>query len=335
MKRFSMVFLLGLPMSTERAPARQPARGAAGARGAAVLWRRAMKFALHAVGCGSTARPDVLADVARRAEALGFESLWVPEHLAVPLEMRTPYPYSADGGFPGGARVALHDPFVALSYVAACTTRIRLGTGVFVLPLRNALAVAKAVASLDLLSNGRFLFGVGIGWLAEEFAAVGMPFADRAARTREAIRLLRTLWTDDVPQFDGRFHQVPPIGFSPRPAQPGGPPIILGGESPAALRRAAALGDGWIGVAHTPDSVRPVVASLHAQLAERGRDPGQYEITVGTASGVRLDADSVRAFADAGVHRLFAFSPGFVPRARLASDLYPAMEEFAATLIEA
>jgi probable F420-dependent oxidoreductase len=294
-----------------------------------------MKFALHAVGCGSTARPDVLAEVARRAEALGFESLWVPEHLVVPLEMSTPYPYSADGRFPGGANVALHDPLIALTYVAACTTRIKLGTGVFVLPLRNTLAVAKAAASLDLLSNGRFLFGIGVGWLAEEFAAVGMPFAGRAARTREAIRLMRTLWSEEAPRFDGRFHQVPAVGFSPKPAQAGGPPIILGGESPAALRRAATLGDGWIGVSHTPDTVRPLIASLRAQLAERGRDADTFELTVGTAPGVRLTPDTVRAFADAGVHRLFAFSPGFVPRAKLASDLYPAMEEFAASVMSA
>ena len=292
-----------------------------------------MKFALQAVGCGSTARPDVLGEVARRAEGLGFESVWVPEHLAVPLEMATPYPYSADGRFPGGANVALHDPLIALTYVAACTSRIKVGTGVFVLPLRNTLAVAKAAASLDLLSNGRFLFGIGIGWLAEEFAAVGVPFADRGARTREAIRLMRTLWTEETPRFDGRFHQVPAIGFSPKPARAGGPPIILGGETPAALRRAAALGDGWIGVAHTPDSVRPLIASLHAQLAERGRDAAGFEITVGPAPGLTLTREAVRAFAEAGVDRLFAFSPGFVPRAKLASDLYPAMEEFAATVM--
>ncbi len=231
-----------------------------------------MKFALHAVGCGSTARPEVLGEVARKAEALGYESVWLPEHLVVPLEMRSPYPYSADGKFPGGAAVALHDPFVALAYVAACTTRIKLGTGVFVLPLRNAVAVAKSVASLDVLSNGRFVFGVGVGWLADEFDAVGMPFADRAARTREAIRLMRTLWSEEAPSFSGRFHQVPPSGFSPKPVQQPGPPIILGGESAAALRRAAALGDGWIGVAHTPESVRPLLATLRQHLAAAGRE---------------------------------------------------------------
>ena len=292
-----------------------------------------MKFALHAVGCGSTARPEVLAEVARKAEALGYESVWLPEHLIVPLEMHSPYPYSADGKFPGGANVALHDPFVALAYVAACTERIKLGTGVFVLPLRNTVAVAKAAASLDVLSNGRFLFGIGVGWFVDEFAAAGMSFPDRAARAREAIRLMRTLWREETPQFAGRFHTVPPSGFSPKPVQQPGPPIILGGESPAALRRAAALGDGWIGVAHTPDSLRPLLASLRQQLAAAGRASEPFEISVGTAPGVSLDRDTVRTFADLGVHRLFAFSPGFVPRAKLASDLYPAMERFAAEMI--
>ncbi|MEO8605907.1 MAG: LLM class F420-dependent oxidoreductase, partial [bacterium] len=285
-----------------------------------------MKFALQAVGCGSTAKPDVLAEVARKAEELGFESLWIPEHLAVPLEMHSPYPYSPDGKFPGGAAVALHDPFIALAYVAACTQRIKLGTGVFVLPLRNAIAVAKAVASLDVLSNGRFLFGVGIGWLADEFEAVGMPFANRAARTREAIRMMKVLWSEETPSFSGRFHQFPPLGFGPKPVQQPHPPIILGGESPAALKRAAEVGEGWIGVAHTPASVGPIVATLQEHRQRAGRSAEAFEITVGPTPGLRLDRDAVDAFAAAGVHRLFTFAPGFVPRSKLSSDLFPTME---------
>jgi len=292
-----------------------------------------MKFALHAVGCGSTARPETLAQVAQKAEALGFESVWIPEHLAVPATMRTPYPYSPDGKFPGGPQVALHDPFIALAFVAACTSRIKLGTGVFVLPLRNAVAVAKAVASLDVLSNGRFLFGVGVGWLEDEFEAVGMAFRDRAARTREAIRMMKRLWSDDLPAFEGTYHRFAPLGFNPKPVQQPHPPILLGGETPAALRRAAALGDGWIGVAHTPDSVRAVLAALRAHAARAGRDLNGFEITVGTRPDLSLDAATVRAFADAGVHRLIVFSPGFVPRARIETDLFPRMERFAETLI--
>lgn len=292
-----------------------------------------MKFAVHAVGCGSTVRPETLAQVAQKAEALGFESVWIPEHLAVPVAMRTPYPYSADGKFPGGPQVALHDPFVALAFVAACTSRVKLGTGVFVLPLRNAVAVAKAVASLDVLSNGRFLFGVGVGWLADEFEAVGMPFRDRAARAREAIRMLKRLWTEEAPSFEGRFHRFAPLGFNPKPLQKPHPPIILGGESPAALKRAAELGDGWIGVAHTPASVRPALAALHEHAARARRDLTSFEITVGPAPGLAIDGATVRAFADAGVHRLIVFSPGFVPRARIEPELFPQMERFADTVM--
>jgi probable F420-dependent oxidoreductase len=295
----------------------------------------AMKFALHAVGCGSTAHPEMLAQVARKAEELAFESVWIPEHLVVPMAMRTAYPYAADGKFPGGARVALHDPFVALAFVAACTSRLRLGTGVFVLPLRNTVAVAKAVASLDVLSNGRLLFGVGVGWLEEEFEAVGMPFQDRAARTREAIRVMKRLWADDAPSFAGRFHNFAPLGFNPKPIQRPHPPIILGGESRAALKRAGEIGDGWIGVAHTPETVQPLISTVREHAARAGRDPDGLEITVGPAPGVTLDRDAVRAFAKAGVHRLIAFSPGFVPRARIESDLFPLLERFAATVIAA
>ena len=288
-----------------------------------------MKFALHGVGSGSTVKPEPLLQVAQKAETLGYESLWIPEHLAVPVTMKTPYPYSADGRFPGGPTVALHDPFVALAFVASATKRIKLGTGVFVLPLRNALAVAKAVASLDVLSNGRLLFGVGIGWLEEEFDAVGMSFKDRAPRTREAIRMMKLLWTEETPHFEGRFHHFAPLGFSPKPVQKPHPPIIFGGESEPALKRAAQLGDGWYGAGHGPEGVRSKVARLRELMGQAGRDFSRMEITVGLAPGVTLDLDTVRRFEDVGVHRLIAFAPGFVPRSRFESELFPAMERFA------
>ena len=288
-----------------------------------------MKFGLHGVGSGSTVKPEPLARVAREAERLGYESIWIPEHLAVPVQMRTPYPYSDDGKFPGGAMVALHDPFLALAYAAACTEKIKLGTGVFVLPLRNAIAVAKSVASLDVLSNGRVLFGVGIGWLADEFEAVGASFADRAARAREAIRMMKALWSEEAPRFEGRFHRFPPLGFNPKPVQKPHPPILLGGESSAALKRAAELGDGWYGAHHSPDSVRPLLATLKERAEAAGRDFSALEITVGVVAGVRPDLDTVRRFADAGVHRMIVFAPGFVPRSRFESDLFPTLERFA------
>ena len=292
-----------------------------------------MKFALNAVGSGSTARPELLKPVAQRAEALGFESIWIPEHLVIPVDMKTPYPYSPDGKFPGGPTVAVHDPLLALAFAAGCTERIKLGTGVFVLPLRNPLAVAKAVASLDMLSNGRFLFGVGIGWLAEEFDAVGMPFKDRAARTREAIKMMKALWSEETPQFSGRFHSFPPIGFNPKPVQKPHPPLIFGGETRVALQRAAELGDGWYGTRFTPESIQPMIAQLKAFAAAAGRDFSPFEITCGIGGDLPFTLDTVRRFVDAGVHRLMVFAPGFVPRSKFDTDLYPRMQRFADEVI--
>jgi probable F420-dependent oxidoreductase len=292
-----------------------------------------MKFAITAVGSGSSARPENLARIATTAEELGFESLWCPEHLAVPAEIHSRYPYSDDGRFPGGPQVALHDPLVALAFAAAITRRIRLGTGVYVLPLRNPLAVAKGVASLDVLSRGRVLFGIGVGWLREEFEAVGMTFDDRAARARESVAVLKTLWTEDLPSFSGRFHSFPPLGFHPKPVQKPHPPIIVGGDTRAALKRAAELGDGWYGSAYSPESVVEPLRSLRQYAEAAGREFSRLEITVGLHRGQPPDRETVKRFADAGVHRLIVFAPGFVARSRYETDLLPALEKFANELI--
>ena len=288
-----------------------------------------MKFALMGVGSGSTARPDILVQVAQKGEELGFESAWIPEHLAVPVEMKARYPGSADGKFPGGSGVALHDPFVALSFVAAQTKTLKLGTGVFVLPLRNTISVAKAVASLDVLSQGRVIFGIGVGWCEEEFDAVGMPFKNRASRTREAVSVMRALWTEETPQFAGTHHRFQPVGFNPKPVQKPHPPVVFGGDSRAALKRTAELADGWCGLRYTPDSVTPYLATLKELTEQAGRDFSQLEITVGLDPSVELTLDTVKRFEDAGVHRLFAFSPGWIRRSRFDTDLYPSMERFA------
>jgi len=292
-----------------------------------------MKFALSAVGSGSTAKPEPLAQVALKAEALGFESVWIPEHLAVPRQFDTPYPYSRDGKFPGGDNANVHDPLIALTYIAALTERIRLGTGVFVLPLRNTLAVAKSVASLDVLSKGRLIFGVGIGWLAEEFEAVGFSFKDRAARGREAIAVMKHLWSDDEPQFDGRFHHFPKINFNPKPVQKPHPPLIFGGESDAALKRAVALGDGWYGTQFSPQRLQPITTRLKELCEAARKDFAKFEITSGIEAGIPLDLDTVKRFADVGVHRLMVLAPGFVPRSKFDSDLFPRMERIAADII--
>src|SRR5215468_5786565 len=248
-------------------------------------------------------RPEHMATVAQRAEQLGFESVWVAEHLAFPTEIRSRYPYSAEGVPPINPATPLLDPLLVLMQVAARTERIRLGTNVYVLPLRHPLAVARMAMTLDLLSGGRLTFGIGLGWLAEEFDAVGIDFASRAARTRECVRALRVLWTEDEPSFAGRFVNFGAVRFEPKPVQRPHPPIVFGGESAAALKRAAALGDGWYGVGHTPASAAVQVERLQALLGDAGRGGAPFEITV-SHGGAELTADDVARYADAGVHRV-------------------------------
>jgi probable F420-dependent oxidoreductase len=247
-------------------------------------------------------RPEQMAATAAQAERLGFESVWVAEHLVFPTQIRSRYPYSAEGVPPINPATPLLDPLLALMQVAARTERIRLGTNVYILPLRHPLAVARMAMTLDLLSNGRLSFGIGIGWLEEEFEAAGVEFASRAARTREYVRAIRALWTESEPAFEGRFVRFAPVKFEPKPVQKPHPPILFGGESAAALRRAAALGDGWYGVGHTPESAAVQVSRLRGLLAEQGRATAAFEITVSHAG--ELTADDVARYAEAGVHRV-------------------------------
>jgi probable F420-dependent oxidoreductase len=188
--------------------------------------------------------PNSIAAVARKAEESGFESLWIPEHIILPVTYRSPYPYSSTGRMGAPPETPLHDPLLALAYVAGVTTKIRLATGVFVLPIRNAFTTAKAVASLDVLSGGRFIFGVGIGWLEEEFEGVGMNFKDRALRTREYIALMKELWTSDAPEYHGKTISVEGFKFMPKPAATPNPrssarrnSATAGTESPRATTR--------------------------------------------------------------------------------------------------
>lgn len=248
-------------------------------------------------------RPEQMTAVAQRAEALGFESVWVAEHLVFPAQIRSRYPYAADGVPPINPATPLLDPLLVLMQVAARTERIRLGTNVYILPLRHPLAVARMAMTLDLLAQGRFIFGIGVGWLEEEFEAAGVDFATRAGRTREYVRAIRVLWTEPEPSFAGRYVSFGPLKFEPKPAQKPHPPIVFGGESAAALRRAAALGDGWYGVGHTPLTAGEQVARLRALLTEAERPDAPFEITVSHGAS-ELTVDDVARYAEAGVHRV-------------------------------
>jgi probable F420-dependent oxidoreductase len=237
-----------------------------------------MNVGLHALGIGPGADPDVIRAVAMAAEAGGFATLWWGEHVVLVDRPRSRYPYSADGRIAVPADADWLDPLTGLSYAAAVTSRIGLATGVLLLPEHNPVLVAKQAATLDVLSAGRLTLGVGIGWSAEEFAALGVPFARRGERTAEYVAAMRTLWSQDVASFSGEFTRFDAVRVNPKPVRGRRIPIVMGGNSDPALRRVAAFGDGWYGFSLSPD----VVAQRVSTLAEncRHRDRGLSELTV-------------------------------------------------------
>ena len=263
-----------------------------------------MKFGFTLFGV----RPTEYADIARRAEAVGFESIWMPEHLVFPAEMPATYPYSDSGRPPVYPGSPLYDPWVTLSFVAASTERIRLGTHVYILPLRQPLVTARAVTTLDVLSGGRAILGAGVGWLAEEFYFVGESFRNRGKRTDEIIGLLRELWTEKVVQHAGPFYELGPLRFEPKPVQKPHPPIEIGGTSDAAVRRAARLGDGWLATgALELEELAARVREIEAVRREAGRAELPFEISMGNR--LQLDPDSVQRYAEVGVTRLMLNPP--------------------------
>jgi probable F420-dependent oxidoreductase len=248
-------------------------------------------------------RPEQMPSLALRAEQLGFESVWVPEHLVLPVQIESRYPYAADGVAPIRSDAPHLDPMILLTCIAAATSTIRLGTNIYILPLRHPISTARIAMSVDVISGGRLTLGVGVGWLEEEFRAVDVDFASRGARTRECVRALKALWTQPEPEFHGKHFSFGPVKFEPKPLQKPHPPIVFGGETDAALKRAAALGDGWYGVGHSPETAATQVKKLRTSLADAQRADATFEITVSPASGT-LDRDEVARYAAAGVHRV-------------------------------
>jgi probable F420-dependent oxidoreductase len=258
-----------------------------------------MKFGLNVVPI----RLDELAELGSRAEVLGFESLWVGEHIVTPVELRHAYP-GAPGRPPFLSDSRFIEPFTAIGFLAAATRTIRLGTGVLIMPLHSPLPLARAVATADVLSGGRLSLGVGVGWMREEYEAVGQEFGNRGRRLDEMLTILRRLFTEERVSYAGEHYQLPEMCFEPKPVQQPGPPLLIGGSSPAALRRAARFGDGWYGGQETPDQVASIVAELRRLLAQQGRADHPFEVTALTPWGHSFDAELVRAYADAGVDRL-------------------------------
>ncbi len=270
-----------------------------------------MKFGIAFANVLGFGDPAGAVELAQAAEAAGFESLWTVEHVVVPKGYQSEYPYADGGRMPGPEDIPLPDCLIWLTYVAAATSTIRLATGVLVLPQRNPVILAKELATLDHLSGGRVELGVGAGWLAEEFAAIGVPFDDRGAREDEHIEALRALWTQSPASYEGKLVQFHDVYSRPAPDQ-GSIPIVVGGHSKAAARRAGRLGDGFWPAS---GDVTELLATMRAAATDAGRDPDSIEITLGVDqfSG-QAALDAVKARADDGAHRIvvpsipFAFS---------------------------
>jgi len=218
-------------------------------------------------------------EFARLAEHHGFESLWVVEHVIMPVSYDSVYPYDPSGRTPFSAQTVQPDPLIWLSHVAAATERIRLATGVLVLPQRNPLVLAKELASLDRLSGGRVELGIGLGWVREEAEAVGTDFDNRGRRADEYVDVMRTLWREPVARFDGEFVRFADVVSEPRPAQDGGVPIVVGGHTRAAARRAGRLGDGFFPLGVTPDKMNELRRFMNDAAHDADRDASAIEIT--------------------------------------------------------
>ena len=285
-----------------------------------------MKFGLLFANTGDFIHPEGIRGLAGAAEAAGIESLWTVEHVLVPVGYRSRYPYSKTGRMPGTEDMPIPDPLLWLAYAAAVTTTLRLATGVLILPQRQPAYVAKQFATLDVLSGGRAIAGVGVGWLAEEFASVGVPFEERGARTDESIQALRSLWSPRAEPFRGRFYRWEAVESNPRPVRRGGIPIVVGGHSAPAARRAARLGDGFFPARGTPEELARLFGLVRAECERIGRDPAEVELMCG--GRVRTPED-LEPYLALGVSRLVVSPP-----AQDLDGLRRGLDRFARDVIE-
>ncbi len=248
----------------------------------------------------SSADPAVLA---KKAEELGFESFWVPEHPVIPLKTSSPYPGSPDGIIPD-VYGRIVDPFVALARASAVTSTIKLGTGICLVPERNPLLLAKEIATLDLYSQGRFIFGIGAGWLQEETEVMGGDFPHRWAQTKDAVLAMKELWTKDEAEYHGSHYDFPAVRSFPKPVQKPHPPVFLGGKAKNAFKRVVEWGDGWMPNRASVDEIQRGRETLN-ELAERaGRDPSSIQVMAFGASGQFRDRETIKDLEQAGANRV-------------------------------
>ena len=264
--------------------------------------------------------PAYLVDVgfmARTVEELGFESFWCAEHPFIPVQAASRFPGTADGVIPESYSHFI-DPFVALARASGVTSRIKLGTGIVLVPERHPLLLAKEVSTLDLFSGGRFLFGIGAGWLREETEIMGGDFDHRWTQVRESILAMKELWTRTEAEFHGKYYNFPPVRSYPKPAQKPHPPVILGGGARNVLQRVVAWGDGWLPNRITPDELRESRATLDRLAKDAGRDPSSISISV---HGQPADRDLIRRLLDAGANRVIVRPATVKTEAEMGAEL--------------
>ena len=268
-------------------------------------------------------------EICRRAEAAGFESLWGGEHVILPSKIESSYPYTADGKIPAMPDTPIPDPLIWLAFAAAAAPSMRLGTCILIVPQRNPLILAKELATLDQLSGGKVELGLGVGWLQEEFQALGVPWERRGARNDEYIEAMRTLWSGPEVEFHGEFVDFPTVTCSPRPVQPT-IPILVGGDSDVAIRRAARLADGYFPGEGDVDRLASLITRVRQAAEDAGRDPDEIEINAMFSTQMTDPVAGVEKFTELGVGRIM------VPAFFFAGDGgLDRMDEFAGRAIAA
>jgi probable F420-dependent oxidoreductase len=288
-----------------------------------------MRYGVHINSGAAATDPAVLRDLGQLVEELGYDSILIGDHVIPPRKIETPFPLKLDNPpWQVYQEHAWPDCFVTLSFLAATTKRVRLGTSVIILPYRHPAVMAKMLATLDCLSTGRLIVGVGIGWLREEFSFLGAPFAERAAMSEEYVAVLKALWTDEHPRVRGKYVTIDrDVNFGPLPVQKPHPPIWVGGNSLPALRRVARWGDGWQPVYLPLPRVQQKLDQLRTLMMEARRDFHQLEIS--TLAGAHISTSEARAYQAAGVHTLYMLTTSNQPQ-----ELFSQIRSFAATLRE-
>lgn len=266
-----------------------------------------MKIGLQGVFAGQSATAAHMMKTARLVEDAGFHSFWMPEHVLLFENYASPYPYADNGKVPLDPHHVPLEPFTALAFLAGHTSRLRLATGITILPQRNPVYFAKQAADVDVISGGRLDLGIGVGWLAEEFAALNVPFERRGARAADYIKVLQTLWCDETSSYEGEFYSLPPCVQGPKPVQKPYPPLWFGGESKAALTRVARFGQGWYGVKLLPPDVPAHLRQLGELLKAEGRTLKDIQIAV-SPYGAPCDLDMLKRYRDAGVDQVILFA---------------------------